>query len=304
MNSTDNFDYIRRWVGGRRRRFWRRGWRRPGGGYCCSKGRRRPAPALRHQRLSAGRRRAARRLRRAGVPRWPPRTTRCGGTSSCVITRTRRCKSAIRNSPRRPRQSGRRHPLSARRDIGRLHRAQCDDPRLPAQCRLGRDRAIDRRPVVERRSDAQLFRAPRKLPIPPARTRVGEIRPEPVAPRLGWLAAFRKGGAGGGDPAISISGQALLRFGRRGIRRISRQPMGSLIGQAVDKPDPITGASSPRTRSGCGTRRSRPASTSESAPASAPSRSRGHPPGSRSQLNALVTRVILDASNRATGVEY
>ena len=87
----------------------------------------------------------------------PARTTRCAGTSLSGTTPPRRCRQRTRNTCATTGGPGQRRALPACRDLGWLHRAQCDDLRLSAQCGLGRDREPHRRRVVERRGDAALL---------------------------------------------------------------------------------------------------------------------------------------------------
>ena len=63
--------------------------------------------------------------------------------------------------------------------------------------------ATDRRPVVARRGDAALFHSARKLPLPAAGALARQTWAEPVAARLGRLAAFGKGGSRRPRSAIS-----------------------------------------------------------------------------------------------------
>ena len=183
-----------------------------------ARSRRRPAPLVGHQRRPARHQPPARRLRRAVVPRLRLRERRDALGFLCPpLCRRGDAGEGPEIRPRLSRPAGRRRPLSARRHLGRLHRAQRDDPRLSAQRRLGRDRPADRRPVMERRGDAPVFHAPRKLPSPPAGARAGQARPQPVASRLGRLAPHRKGGAGG-RPRRFRAGPGAAQLGRRRVR--------------------------------------------------------------------------------------
>ena len=133
----------------------------------------------------------------------------------------------------------RRGPLSARRHFGRLHRAQCDDPRLSAQCGLGRDRAADRRCVVECRARCGAISAAGELPSPAARAlALAEVGPNPS--RHGWrrLAAGRRRRYPPAAVRRFRPGPGTAPFGRRRRSTISGSRSNACIDLVESKADP------------------------------------------------------------------
>ena len=204
------------------------------------------------------------------------------------------------------RRPGRRRSLSAGRHFGRLHRPQCDDPGLSAQCGLGRDRPADRRPIMERRRRCGgYFERLENCHHRPLERAAGGGGPEPVAPRLAWLAAGREVAIPPAAVRRFRAGAGLAPFGRARRSTIS----GSRSNVLLDLVE-VQGRSE-RLAAGDRERSRRALHAVGDARSRADGRARAGigdgaeiPGPATVELDALVTRVLLDENNRATGVEY
>ena len=199
----------------------------PGGGRlprAPARGRRRPEDDDRIHGADARREQPAGRLRRAGVPCAGDRERRHAVGLLRPPLRGSGEAGARSELPRDGRRQDRgRRAVSAGRRARRLHRAQRDDPGLPAQCRLESDRRSDRRCVVAGGEHARLLRAHRALRSPAGRAAAQPRWPESQPAWLERLAADRDDDPGRGG-AESRSPDDVRRVGAGGSEGSAVRP--------------------------------------------------------------------------------
>ena len=236
----------------------------------------------------------------------PRRTRRCAGTSSSATTPTTDAAARPEIPERVRRPAGRRRALPARRHARRLHRAQCDDPGLPAQCRLGRHRraAPATRPGRPTACSGY-FRRLERCRHRPIQRALSRARHRPHRPWLGRLAADREGDARRrtARPAAARADRR-LRPRRRSLRAAAPlQRLRWFLAERRRSQRPRPRRARRRGRALHAAHHPRPPPHRHARAAARRAAAR-YPDRLRIELDALATRVLLDESNRAVGVEY